>query len=83
MDDSHLMMHLLAHVVAASADGGDHGGLFKVEEELEELVDDLVVELDRARHGPFELTEEHLEQFVGLDAHLALVLVSRLAVNVD
>lgn len=72
------MMYLVAHLV------GDEGRrLLVVEEELEQLVDDLVVEFDGAGHGPLELPQEQLQQLVGLDTHLTLIVVRGFAVDVD
>ena len=71
-------MYLIPHLIS---DNGRR--LFIVEEEFKELVDNLIVELDRARHGPLELPQEQLQQLVGLNAHLALIVVCSLAVYVD
>ena len=78
LDDGHLVMYLVAHLV-----GDDGRRLLVVEEELEQLVDDLVVEFDGAGHGPLELPQEQLQQLVGLDTHLTLIVVRGLAVYVD
>ena len=71
-------MYLIPHLIS---DNGRR--LFIVQEELEQFINNLIVEFDWARHGPLELPQEQLQQLVGLNAHLALIVVRSFAVYVD